>query len=144
MIIIVITCFFIMETKKENEGIFYLHGSDRKIINLSGLAKELKYMDQHIYEHHVNFQRNDFANWVKHSLNEHALSSNIEGYISKTELELQVLRHLLENREKLVMKIQTGKVAKRSVEHKTKGIEPKVVLVKTETKKKVTIKKSKV
>lgn len=129
-----------MENKQKNEKAFYLNDG-KDITDLKSLAKELRAMPQHVYEHHVNFNKNDFANWVKHSLNEHTLSERIGGHISRIELELQILRHLIDNKENLVKKLQEGKLAKKSVVGR-REIGDKKVLVKKESSKKVTIKKN--
>jgi len=73
---------------------FYLHDG-KTFSNLKGLAKVLKDMPEHVYKHHVNKNRNDFANWVKHSLKKEDLAKKINGELNKIELELHVLRHLL-------------------------------------------------
>lgn len=129
-----------MENNKKNEKAFYLH-EGKDITDLKSLAKELRAMPQHVYDHHVNFNKNDFANWVKHSLNEHSLAERINGHISRIELELQILRHLIDNKENLVKKLQEGKKAKRIGDKENRGIGDKKVMVKKENSKKVTIKK---
>lgn len=124
---------------KKNEKAFYLH-EGKEITDLKSLAKELRAMPQHVYEHHVNFNKNDFANWVKHSLNEHTLAERINGHISRIELELQILRHLIDSKDNLIKKLQEGKKAKKMGDGR-REIGDKKVQVKKENSKKVTIKK---
>ena len=73
---------------------FYLLGG-KKFSNLKGFAKELKTMSNDIYQHHVNNHKNDFANWIKHSLKHEKLASKVNGKIDKIEMEIHILRELL-------------------------------------------------
>lgn len=129
-----------MDNVKKKENAFHLH-EGKEITDLKSLAKELRSMPQHVYEHHVNFNKNDFANWVKHSLSEHTLAERINGHISRIELELQVLRHLIDSKDNLVKKLQEGKKAKKMGDSRHESGDKKVH-VKKENSKKVTIKKN--
>lgn len=110
-----------METTNKT---FYLR-SGKTFTTLKGLAKELKKMGSDVYEHHVAEHKNDFANWVKHSLKKEALAKRIDGQISKIELELQVLRHLVHEDVKLTKKSTPKKTANK----------PKTTIKKTSLKK---------
>ncbi|MFW5705119.1 MAG: DUF5752 family protein [Nanoarchaeota archaeon] len=113
---------------KGEENKFFLYGG--KILkSVKDLGKELKDMPGHIYHHHVRHDSNDFANWVRHSLQNEALASKIEGQISRVEMELEVLRHLLHNASENAKK----KVAKKKAPVK------KVVVKKVESKPSVAV-----
>ncbi len=73
---------------------FYLKNG-KTFSNLRSFAKELAKMPKDVYEHHVNKNKNDFHNWVKHSIKHEDLANKIKGEIDKIELEIHVLRELL-------------------------------------------------
>ncbi len=73
---------------------FYLANGET-FSSLKGFAKKLVNMPHEVYKHHVNPERNDFANWIRHSLKHEELAKKIEGEIDKIELELHILRELL-------------------------------------------------
>ena len=75
------------KTFKLNDG--------KSFTTLRGFAKTLARMPLEVYEAHVNPQKNDFSNWMHHSLGKEELAKKIDGQISKVELELEVLRHLI-------------------------------------------------
>ncbi len=73
---------------------FYL-SNGKTFSTLKGLAKNLKEMSEEVYSKHVNKNKNDFAVWTHLSMNKEKLAKKIEGEISKIEMELEVLRHLV-------------------------------------------------
>jgi len=82
---------------------FYLKNG-KKLTNVKNLANELKSMSNDVYEHHVNPLKNDFSNWVKNSIKDIDLAKKIDGHINKIEMELEILRHLIYNKPKVVVK----------------------------------------
>ena len=116
---------------------FYLQNG-KTFSSLKGLAKELKGMGDHVYHHHVNPIKNDFSNWVKHSLANDKLASKIDGHIVRIEMELEILRHLLLDNAKTHSK-STSVVKKAPVKKKAvvKKAAPKKVVKKAPAKKKV-------
>lgn len=92
---------------------FYLN-SGKTFKDLKGLAKELTKMTEDVYKHHVNPHKNDFENWVKHSLKKEELATRIEGQIKRIELELEVLRHLVHDAGKEKKRTTVKKVVKAS------------------------------
>ena len=92
----------------QQEKTFYLNGG-RTFSTLKGLARELMKMPVEVYNHHVDHSRNDFAAWAKHSLNKEQLGKRIDGQISKIELELEVLRHLVHEEKTSKKKVSNSK-----------------------------------
>ncbi len=125
----------------EHKRTFYLQGG-KTINTLKGFAKELVGMPKEIYEHHVNNDKNDFSAWIKHSLGNESLAKRIDGQISKIEIELEVLRHIVhEEQKKTKKKPVTKKVA---TPKKTSSLKKKTVVKKAApVKKKTTTKKTK-
>lgn len=79
-------------TVTDPEKHFFLHGGGT-LTTLDELFAELQTMDRHVYDHHVNEERNDFANWVRDVMGDRFLAKNIE--LSKDRDQL--LKHLFIN-----------------------------------------------
>jgi len=56
---------------------FYLHDGG-SLSSLDELFTELQTMEPHVWKHHVNDARNDFANWVRDVMQDRFLAKNIE------------------------------------------------------------------
>ena len=79
-------------------------------------------MTQDVFKHHVNKDKHDFKEWMKHSLKEEDLAKKVEKKINKLELELEVLRHLV-HEQKPKKKTDTKKVANK-VNEEVKKVTP--------------------
>ncbi len=64
---------------------FYLHEGG-SLASLEELFAELQTMEHHVYEHHVNEERNDFAAWVRDVMQDRFLAKNIELCREKDQL----------------------------------------------------------
>lgn len=84
-------------TTSKHKKTFYLQ-SGETFKDLQSFAKKLPKMTEDVFKHHVNPKKNDFANWVRNSLNEKELADKLDKFISKTEIELEVLRHLINSK----------------------------------------------
>lgn len=60
------------------------------------LADALEEMEDHIYGHHVNHERNDFAHWIADTLNDIELAEKIRGANGKHHMQIVIYRHILE------------------------------------------------
>ncbi|NQV09340.1 FAD-dependent oxidoreductase [Candidatus Woesearchaeota archaeon] len=64
---------------------------DGKVLkDISGLIKELKSMSYNSFNHHVNQEKNDFANWIRDIIKEEKLANSISKSHSKKEI-LEIL-----------------------------------------------------
>lgn len=90
---------------------FALHGG-KSFSDLKQFAKELQKMDTKSFKHHVNDTKNDFANWVKHSLGHEKLAEKLQKRVDKVETELEVLRHMVFEEQK--KKASTKKTTTKS------------------------------
>lgn len=62
----------------DKENIFQLHNTEIEIHNLYELADALEIMSDESYGHHVNANKNDFAEWVRHIIKDEGLSLALE------------------------------------------------------------------
>ncbi len=63
--------------------------------NLKELATSLETMNEWVFNHHVNDQRNDFSNWIKEILKEDELAEEIKIIKNINEMEIKILKHLV-------------------------------------------------
>jgi hypothetical protein len=78
----------------EHQTFYIVDG--RSLADLRELAEALDEMAEHVFHHHVNHDRHDFANWVHEVLHEHALAEELR----ETERHPQahqhrILRHIV-------------------------------------------------
>jgi len=67
----------------------------RQLKNLMELSAALEDMDEATFRHHVNEARNDFANWVKDTMNEAELADKFNAKYTKAEHQIELLKHLI-------------------------------------------------
>lgn len=123
-----------------HEKKFYLNDG-KTMASVDALAKELHSMSDDVYSHHVNDVKNDFASWIRHSLERDELADRIDGHIHRIEMELHVLRHLVhEDKPKTKKKTAPAKkvVAKKAPVKKV----PVKKVAKPAAKKKTVAKKA--
>jgi len=68
----------------------------KRLRTILELAHELDDMADHVFAHHVNSQKNDFANWVRDVFAEEALAQQIAQATDKHHTHIVVLRHIVE------------------------------------------------
>ncbi|TAL53034.1 MAG: hypothetical protein EPN86_04805 [Nanoarchaeota archaeon] len=69
--------------------------SGEHLKNLFELSESLAKIDNNIFGHHVNSQRNDFANWVGDVFNEKELANAFRKSHTREQHEIKLLKHLL-------------------------------------------------
>ncbi len=65
-----------------------------KLKNMSDLANKLEYMDDHVYKHHVDKEKNDFSQWVGDVMEDGELAEALVGK-EQQEAHVEVLKHML-------------------------------------------------
>jgi len=75
------------------------HG--KEVLNLEGLYDELKEMSEEVFKHHVNDQKNDFANWIEECIGDKYLSAEIREIKIKEKM-LEIVKSRL-----FVLKLMT-------------------------------------
>ena len=77
------------------ESVFKL-GDGTQISNANELSEALERMDEGIFSHHVNEQKNDFSEWAKESLKDEKLAEDLANANNKSEAQIAVLKRILE------------------------------------------------
>jgi len=83
----------IMLNCEEEKNFNILDGG--RIRNLVELHKSLDEMDQNVFNHHVNDERNDFSNWVHDVLKDKKLAKEIAGTRELNVMQLMVKKRLV-------------------------------------------------
>ena len=69
----------------------YFYTCDGTIIrNIEELFQSLQDMPDHVFNHHVNSERNDFHNWIKDVHENHGLAKNVK----KAKNQDDMLKHV--------------------------------------------------
>lgn len=81
--------------KAPQEHVFYVMDG-RSIQDLRELAESLEDMAEHVFAHHVNDERHDFANWVHEVLQERALAEQLREAQKHPDAHQRVIyRHIV-------------------------------------------------
>jgi hypothetical protein len=68
----------------------------RPLRDYKELADALEDMADHVYGHHVNHERNDFAHWVADTLQDMALAEKIRQTEGRHHMQITIYRHILD------------------------------------------------
>jgi len=73
------------------------------IRNLNEMVNELVYMKEETFEHHVNEEKNDIANWIGDILKDEELANDIKKFKSKEKI-LEKIQNRIKFLEKKIEK----------------------------------------
>ena len=81
--------------KKEiAEKHFFVLVTGEKLRNIKELADTLENIDNFHYQHHVNENKNDFANWIRDVFEEFDLAEKIKTAKNKNHTRLIIYKHI--------------------------------------------------
>ena len=105
-----------MDLNKEISGEFYFGLVDGRVLkSVPELLEALKNMDDWVYQHHVNQERNDFVNWIRHVYENEELAKKLE----KAKKQKQVIKVINESlKKKLVLPKKTKKTSTKKKQKK--------------------------
>lgn len=72
----------------------FVLANGQPVKNVAELAAILDQLEDHVFNHHVNSDRNDFHNWVKDVFEDVELARKIAGINDKKHLQLVIYRHM--------------------------------------------------
>ncbi len=76
-----------MNEKQIPEENYFFLIDGRKLKNLKELYNSLSEMEDSVFNHHVNEERNDFTNWIMYVFNNESLANKVQNAKTKTELK---------------------------------------------------------
>ncbi len=79
---------------------FVLHDG-RKLNTVYQLIDELETMSEEVFQHHVNGERNDFANWLSDVFDEQSLADEINAVHDRIATQRALMKKLMRELQKL-------------------------------------------
>ncbi|MBR9690793.1 hypothetical protein GOV08_03860 [Candidatus Woesearchaeota archaeon] len=86
--------------KVSNPEKFFYTVEGKAIKSLIGLADALDDISDAVFFHHVNEDKNDFANWVKEVFEEPSLAKELEKTTEPMKTQIIILKHIVKKRGK--------------------------------------------
>ena len=80
--------------KKLSEDHYFVLLGGHKIKNVKDLADALEMIDEHHFKHHVNDNKNDFANWIRDVFEEFDLAEKVKTAKNKDHTRLIIYKHI--------------------------------------------------
>lgn len=79
---------------------YFVLCNGQTIKSIKELADTLESVEDSVFFHHVNAERNDFATWVKDIFSEEALANELSGVADKGNTRIIIYRYLLNSATK--------------------------------------------
>ncbi len=81
-------------TKEVPEHHYFVLANGRQVKHVAELASILDQLEDHVFNHHVRPDSNDFHNWVRDIFEDVELARKVAGVSDKKKLQLVIYRHL--------------------------------------------------
>ena len=75
------------------ENKYFVLANGKPVQHVAELAEILDDIEDHVFNHHVNPERNDFHNWVKDVFEDVQLAKKMLGVSDKKHLQLVIYKH---------------------------------------------------
>ena len=72
---------------------YFVLANGKPVQHVAELAEVLDDLEDHVFNHHVNPERNDFHNWVKDVFEDLQLAKKMLGVSDKKHLQLVIYKH---------------------------------------------------
>jgi hypothetical protein len=73
---------------------YFVLANGKPVKNVAELAAILDVLEDHVFNHHVSSERNDFHNWIKDVFEDVELARKVVGVNNKKHLQLVIYRHI--------------------------------------------------
>jgi hypothetical protein len=73
---------------------YFILCNGKPLKNIKELADIMEDIEDHVFNHHVTEDRNDFATWVKDVFKEIELAKKIAGVKDKKHIQLVIYKHI--------------------------------------------------
>ncbi|MGV8168576.1 MAG: hypothetical protein ACP5N3_00805 [Candidatus Nanoarchaeia archaeon] len=91
--------------KKTNQGIladapqehYFILCNGQPVKNVRALADALETLEDDVFNHHVTFDRNDFATWIKDIFKDAELADELAGVKDKGNTRIVLYKHIVDN-----------------------------------------------
>ncbi len=76
----------------EHQHFYFVNGMKAK--NVKELAELMDRIEQEVFDYHVNAEKNDFYNWVRHVFNDIELAEKLIGVTGPKHLQFTIYKHV--------------------------------------------------
>jgi len=76
----------------EHQHFYFVNG--HRVKNVKELAEIMDQIEQEVFDYHVNLEKNDFYNWVKHVFNDVELAEKLVGVTGPKHLQFTIYKHV--------------------------------------------------
>ena len=73
---------------------YFILCNGKPVKNIKELADVIEDLEEHVFNHHVKEDSNDFANWVKDIFKDIELAEKIAGAKDKKHMQLVIYKHI--------------------------------------------------
>lgn len=80
--------------KKLPEDHYFVMVTGQKVKNIKELADILEDIDEDLFKHHVNDEKNDFSNWIEDIFEEQDLANELKKHKSKDKTRFVIYKHI--------------------------------------------------
>lgn len=78
------------------EDKYFVLANGKPVKHVKELAEVLEHLEDHVFDHHVNPEQNDFHLWVKEVFDDVQLAKKMLGISDKKKLQLAIYKHAAE------------------------------------------------
>jgi len=75
---------------------YFILANGKPVKHVKELAEVLEHLEDHVFNHHVNPEQNDFHLWVKEVFQDMQLAKKMLGVSDKKKLQLAIYKHAAE------------------------------------------------
>jgi len=76
---------------------YFILCNGQPVKNVKELAGLLENIDDSVFNHHVNLDKNDFSNWIKDIFEDSELAKELAGVTGKEKTSIVLYRHLVKH-----------------------------------------------
>jgi hypothetical protein len=76
------------------ETSYFILCNGKPVKNIKELADVMEEIEDQVFNHHVNTEKNDFAKWVKDIFNDIELAEKLAGVKEKKHMQLVLYKHI--------------------------------------------------
>lgn len=76
----------------EEKQFYFVNGE--RVKNIKELAEIMDRIEQEVFDYHVNEEKNDFYNWIRHVFNDIELAEKVVGVTGPKHLQFTIYKHV--------------------------------------------------
>lgn len=81
-------------TREVPEYHYFVLANGQPVKHVAELASILDQLEDHVFQHHVTAEKNDFHNWIRDVFEDVELAKKVSGATDKRRLQLIIYKHM--------------------------------------------------